>query len=108
MAYGTAGFTSMLCVGALDRHGIDRSREVLVTGAAGGVGSVAVVLLSKLGYRVTASSGRPEQANYLKQLGAENVIDRWILSVTSGAAFTRTLDGCCRHGWRPNACYGWT
>lgn len=57
MAYGTAGLTAMLCVNAVDRHGIDRAREVLVTGAAGGVGSVAIVLLAKLSYRVTASSG---------------------------------------------------
>jgi acrylyl-CoA reductase (NADPH) len=83
MAYGTAGLTAMLCVNAVDRHGIDRAREVLVTGAAGGVGSIAIVLLAKLGYRVTASSGRPEQAAYLKRLGAESVIDRSTLSSPS-------------------------
>jgi acrylyl-CoA reductase (NADPH) len=83
MAYGTAGLTAMLCVNAVDRHGIDRAREVLVTGAAGGVGSVAIVLLAKLGYRVTASRGRAEQAAYLKGLGAESVIDRSTLSSPS-------------------------
>jgi acrylyl-CoA reductase (NADPH) len=77
MAIGTAGYTAMLAVMALEHHGITPERgPVLVTGAAGGVGSVAVALLSKLGYQVTASTGRREEADYLKQLGAAEVIDR--------------------------------
>ncbi len=80
MVFGTAGFTAMLCVNALEFHRVDRSREVLVTGAAGGVGSTAVALLGRLGYRVTAVTGRPALAPYLKSLGAEGIIDRSELS----------------------------
>lgn len=77
MAIGTAGYTAMLCVLALERHGVAPDRgEVLVTGAAGGVGSVAVAVLSKLGYRVAAVTGRPEEADYLTSLGAKEVLDR--------------------------------
>jgi acrylyl-CoA reductase (NADPH) len=77
MVIGTAGFTAMLAVMALERAGIDPSRgPVIVTGAAGGVGSVAVALLAKLGYAVAASTGRPEEAPYLKGLGASEIIDR--------------------------------
>jgi acrylyl-CoA reductase (NADPH) len=77
MAIGTAGYTAMLAVMALERAGIDPSRgPVIVTGAAGGVGSVAVALLAKLGYAVAASTGRPEEADYLKGLGASEIIDR--------------------------------
>jgi acrylyl-CoA reductase (NADPH) len=77
MAIGTAGYTAMLAVMALERAGIDPSRgPVIVTGAAGGVGSVAVALLAKLGYAVAASTGRPEQAAYLKDLGASEIINR--------------------------------
>ena len=77
MAIGTAGYTAMLAVMALERAGIDPSRgPVIVTGAAGGVGSVAVALLAKLGYAVAASTGRPEEAEYLKGLGASEIIDR--------------------------------
>ncbi|WP_198038124.1 MDR family oxidoreductase [Skermanella stibiiresistens] len=83
MAVGTAGFTAMLCVMALEGHGIDREREILVTGAAGGVGSVAVRLLANLGYTVAASTGRPEQADYLKSLGASVIVDRNELSQPS-------------------------
>jgi acrylyl-CoA reductase (NADPH) len=75
MAIGTAGYTAMLCVMALERAGIG-SGPVIVTGAAGGVGSVAVALLAKLGYQVTASTGRPNEAAYLKDLGAAEVIAR--------------------------------
>ena len=76
MAIGTAGYTAMLCVLALERHGVaPASGPVLVTGAAGGVGSVAIALLAKLGYQVTASTGRPE-ADYLEGLGATEIIDR--------------------------------
>ena len=71
MAVGTAGYTAMLCVIALERHGIKPTDgDILVTGANGGVGSYAIKLLSKLGYRVIASTGRPEEADYLKALGA--------------------------------------
>ncbi len=81
MAIGTAGYTAMLCVMALERHGVTPGKgDVLVTGAAGGVGSVAVALLSKLGYRVVASTGRATEAPYLTGLGAAEVIDRATLS----------------------------
>jgi acrylyl-CoA reductase (NADPH) len=77
MAIGTAGYTAMLAVMALERHGITPDRgPVVVTGAAGGVGSVAIALLAKLGYRVTASTGRTQEAGYLEGLGATEVIDR--------------------------------
>lgn len=76
-AIGTAGYTAMLCVMALQKHGIKPvDGEVLVTGAAGGVGSFAIALLSKLGFTVVASSGRPQEADYLRSLGATEVIDR--------------------------------
>ena len=81
MAIGTAGFTAMLCAMALQRQGVGKDDgEVLVTGAAGGVGSVAVAILSGWGYRVVASTGRPQEAEYLKALGAADVIDRKTLS----------------------------
>ena len=77
MAVGTAGYTAMLSVMALERHGIVPERgPVLVTGAAGGVGSVAVSLLAKLGYRVIASTGRAQEAGYLTALGASEILDR--------------------------------
>jgi len=77
MAIGTAGYTAMLCVLALERHGVKPSDgEILVTGAAGGVGSVAIALLTRLGFKVVAVSGRPTEANYLKGLGAMEVLDR--------------------------------
>lgn len=77
MAVGTAGYTAMLCVMALERHGILPERgPVIVTGAAGGVGSVAVSVLSKLGYHVIASTGRTSEESYLKDLGAAEVISR--------------------------------
>jgi acrylyl-CoA reductase (NADPH) len=81
MAIGTAGYTAMLCVLALERHGVTPDRgPVVVTGAAGGVGSVAVALLAKLGYQVVASTGRMAEADYLRRLGATDVIDRAELS----------------------------
>jgi|TARA_Y100001934_G_scaffold85516_1_gene106222 acrylyl-CoA reductase (NADPH) len=84
MAIGTAGFTSMLCVAALEDHGLTPdSGTVLVTGAAGGVGSVAVSILAKRGYTVAASTGRVEQADYLTSLGASQIIDRAELSEPS-------------------------
>jgi acrylyl-CoA reductase (NADPH) len=77
MAVGTAGYTAMLAVMALERHGIVPVRgPVVVTGAAGGVGSVAIALLSRLGHHVIASTGRVEEGAYLKELGAAEVIDR--------------------------------
>jgi acrylyl-CoA reductase (NADPH) len=77
MAIGTAGYTAMLCVIALERHGIaPDSGEILVTGAAGGVGSVAVAVLAKLGFRVAAVTGRAAEAEFLKRLGAAEVLDR--------------------------------
>jgi acrylyl-CoA reductase (NADPH) len=81
MAIGTAGYTAMLCVLALERHGVaPGDGEVLVTGATGGVGSVAVAVLAKLGYRVVAATGKAAEADYLKTLGAADVVDRATLS----------------------------
>ncbi len=77
MAIGTAGYTAMLAVMALERAGLTPARgQMVVTGAAGGVGSVAIALLAKLGYAVVASTGRPDEAGYLKELGAAEVIER--------------------------------
>jgi acrylyl-CoA reductase (NADPH) len=81
MAIGTAGYTAMLCVMALQKHGVTPDKgDILVTGSGGGVGSVAIALLAKLGYRVVASTGRLQEADYLRQLGAADVIDRAELS----------------------------
>jgi acrylyl-CoA reductase (NADPH) len=77
MAIGTAGYTAMLCVLALERHGVKPEQgEIVVSGAAGGVGSVATAVLAKLGYTVVAISGRSEEADYLKRLGASEVLNR--------------------------------
>ncbi len=77
MAVGVAGYTAMLCVMALEEQGVQPAQgEILVTGAAGGVGSVAIALLSKLGFTVVAATGRPEEEAYLKSLGAASIIDR--------------------------------
>jgi acrylyl-CoA reductase (NADPH) len=82
MAIGTAGYTAMLAVMALERHGIaPASGPVVVTGAVGGVGSVAIAILSKRGFQVTASTGRRSEDDYLKNLGATEVIDRSELNV---------------------------
>jgi acrylyl-CoA reductase (NADPH) len=82
MAIGTAGFTAMLAVMDLEAHGLKREGgEVLVTGAAGGVGSVAVAILAKLGYDVAASTGRAEQGDYLRSLGAKTIVPRAELAV---------------------------
>lgn len=96
MAVGTAGLTAMLCVMALESHGVVPDRgPVLVTGAAGGVGSVAVSILAKLGYSVAASTGRPEQADYLKSLGASEIVERQALAEYSGRPLEReTWAGC--------------
>jgi len=88
MAIGTAGFTAMLAVIALERHGLASGGEVLVTGAAGGVGGVALALLAKLGYGPVASTGRAELKDYLAALGAAEVIDRAAFSTVP----TRPLD----------------
>lgn len=82
MAIGTAGYTAMLCVMALERHGITPERgPLVVTGAAGGVGTVAIALLSRLGHHIVASTGRPGEAGFLKELGAAEIIDRAELAV---------------------------
>jgi acrylyl-CoA reductase (NADPH) len=88
MAIGTAGFTAMLAVIALEKHGLEKGGEVLVTGAAGGVGSMAIALLSKLGHKVAASTGRAELKDYLEGLGAAEIIDRAAFSSPP----TRPLD----------------
>lgn len=81
MAIGTAGYTAMLCVLALERHGVKPEHgEILVTGAAGGVGSVAIAVLAKLGYTVVAATGRPQDAGYLQSLGASEVVERSLFS----------------------------
>ena len=81
MAIGTAGYTAMLCVMALQKHDVTPDKgDILVTGAGGGVGSVAIALLAKLGYRVVASTGRQHEADYLRQLGAADIMDRSELS----------------------------
>jgi acrylyl-CoA reductase (NADPH) len=86
MVMGTAGLTGMLCVLALEHAGLEPGAdgEVLVTGAAGGVGSVAVAVLANLGYRVAASTGRPEVHDYLRSLGATTIVDRAELATPSG------------------------
>ena len=85
MAIGTAGLAAMLAVMALEEHGLTPDRgEVLVTGAAGGVGSIATAVLAKLGYSVVASTGRPETHDYLRELGAATIIERSALETPSG------------------------
>ena len=103
MAIGTAGYTAMLCVMALERHGVrPDDGEIVVTGAAGGVGSVATAILSKLGYRVVAVTGRPADADYLRQLGAAEILER---SQFSGPAsrWARSA-GPARSTWRAATC----
>jgi acrylyl-CoA reductase (NADPH) len=86
MAVGTAGYTAMLAVMAIERHGVTPDRgPVLVTGASGGVGSVAIALLGRLGYHVVAATGRPQETPYLRDLGAAEVIDRAELTATPRA-----------------------
>ncbi len=119
MAIGTAGYTAMLCVMALERAGVAPGSPVVVTGAAGGVGSVAVALLSRLGYVVTASTGRPEESGYLKDLGASEVIaradlagpprplakERWAGAVdTVGSATLANVLSMMRYGGAVAAC----
>jgi acrylyl-CoA reductase (NADPH) len=84
MAIGTAGLTAMLCIMALEKHGLTPDKgEVAVTGASGGVGSVAVAILAHLGYQVVASTGRQESHKYLRELGAQDIIDRSVLATLS-------------------------
>jgi len=96
MAVGTAGFTAMLAVIALEEHGLTPAKgEVLVTGAAGGVGSVAVAILARLGYQVAAVTGRPETETYLKDLGATRIVPRADLAETVKRPLeTETWAGC--------------
>jgi len=113
MGIGTAGFTAMLCVMALEAHAIDKTKEVLVTGAAGGVGSLAVALLARLGYQVVASTGRPSEEAYLKSLGAREILDRAVLSAPArpleserfGGAVD-TVGGAVLAGVLPRMAYG--
>ncbi len=106
MAIGTAGFTAMLAVMALERHGLcPGDGEVLVTGAAGGVGSVAIAILHRLGYFVVASTGRQSEHDYLKSLGAALVIERAVLAnprqdhLTANAGLARSTRWAGRR-WR--------
>lgn len=113
MGIGTAGFTAMLAVMALEAHSIDPAREVLVTGAAGGVGSLAVALLAQRGYRVVASTGRLSEEAYLKSLGASEILDRAVLSAPGkpleserfGGAVD-TVGGAVLAGVLPRMAYG--
>ncbi len=94
MAIGTAGFTAMQCVIALEKHGaralaIDQGREILVTGAGGGVGSVTIAILAKLGYKVAASTGRAELGEYLRGLGAVEIVPRESLTSASSKGLER-------------------
>ena len=90
MAIGTAGYTAMLCILALEDHDVTpEAGPVLVTGAAGGVGSVAVAVLAARGYEVHASTGRPEEADYLVGLGASEIVDRTELSEAGGRPLAR-------------------
>jgi acrylyl-CoA reductase (NADPH) len=96
MAIGTAGFAAMLAVMALEEHGlVPEKGEVLVTGAAGGVGSVAVAILAKLGYRVAASTGRAEAHGYLKDLGANSIVDRAEIATPSGRPLDKERWSAC-------------
>ncbi|MEM7044316.1 MAG: MDR family oxidoreductase [Pseudomonadota bacterium] len=96
MAIGTAGYTSMLAVMDLEDHGMTPQKgEVLVTGGAGGVGSIAIALLAKAGYEVTASTGRPETQDYLRSLGASQFIDRADLAETSGKPMEKARFQAC-------------
>ena len=100
MAIGTAGYTSMLCVMALEKHGITPAAgEILVTGAAGGVGCVAVAILAKLGYAVVAATGRPQEGDYLTALGAATIMDRKELTeAPDRPLLSERFAGAGRHG----------
>jgi acrylyl-CoA reductase (NADPH) len=120
MAIGTAGYTAMLAVMALERHGLNPARgSIAVTGAAGGVGSVAVALLAKLGFSVSAVTGRPQEADYLRDLGAAEIVarqdlagpakplakERWAGAIDSvGSATLANLLSMTRYGGAVAAC----
>ncbi len=92
MAIGTAGYTAMLAVMALERHGLTpQSGPLMVTGSAGGVGSVAITLLAQLGFHVVASTGRLHESDYLRHLGAAEIIDRNEIASRAEAAGERAL-----------------
>ena len=96
MGVGTAGFTAMLCVMALERAGLEKGEpmnEIVVTGAAGGVGSVAVMLLAKKGHRVTASTGRSETHTYLREIGASDILEREVLAASGRPLETERFAG---------------
>lgn len=96
MAVGTAGFTSMISVMALEKQGLKPGDgEVLVTGAAGGVGSVATAILAKLGYEIAAVTGRPEQSDYLKSLGASRIVARDEVNTPSGRPLDKEIWAGC-------------
>ena len=96
MSVGTAGFTSMISVMALERQGLKPGQgEVLVTGAAGGVGSVATAILGHLGYEVAAVTGRPEQTDYLKGLGASRIVPREEINTPSGKPLEKEIWAGC-------------
>ena len=103
MAIGTAGYTAMLCVMALERNGVrPGDGPVLVTGATGGVGSIALLLLSRLGHQVVAVTGKASEAPYLRSLGATEILDRAELS-GQGKPCRRTLERGGRCGGQPHA-----
>jgi len=123
MALGTAGYTAMLAVQAIERHGSGQAGaeagEVLVTGAGGGVGGISITLLARLGYRVVAATGRPQEADYLRGLGAVEVIDRatlagpgrplarerWAAAIDSlGGHTLANICASCRYGAVVAAC----
>lgn len=114
MGIGTAGFTAMLCVMALEEHGLrPDGREVLVTGAAGGVGSIAVAVLARLGYRVVAATGRLQERPYLESLGAAEILERSVLTAPARpleserfAAAVDTVGGAVLAGVLPRIAYG--
>src|SRR3546814_11185671 len=103
MAIGTAGYTAMLCVQALEDAGLtpDKDAEVLVTGAAGGVGSVAATLLAQKGYRVIAATGRPETHDFLKSLGAAGFVDRAELAQEGAPPAQESWNADLTSGGRP-------
>ena len=106
MAIGTAGYTAMLCVMALERYGLTPDRgPVLVTGAAGGVGSVAIALLAAAGWYVAAGTGRPEEQAYLESLGAKEVVDR--ATAMPAARRGHWARSAGRRRWIPSARRRW-
>ena len=103
MMLGTAGFTALLCSFAVKAKEElllgEKVKDVLVTGATGGVGSIAVMILSKMGYDVHAVTGKKDKEDYLKDLGAKNIIDRKEFEGESKLLRKRSLGWCCRYSW---------